>query len=75
MLATLNSTFIGRGLVRVWNTHWTSMPSDPIASVSERLNCAIPISTKTKFMDIVPIPAGRVTFIPEAISARARKKP
>ncbi len=50
-------------------TVWTSIPRQPITSVSPRLNLQMPISTNMKLIDMVPFTEGRLTFIPDAIRA------
>ena len=74
MLATLNAdwTALGRRLAR--KKRWIKIPTLPITSVSPKLSDSIPIRMNRKFIDMVPDPAERVTFMPEARAEMQRKK-
>src|SRR6266699_508855 len=72
--AALKRTCTRFGRVCVFQSDWTSAPPRPISTVSPKLNKAMPIRMKTKFIDIVVLKPGRRTFMAEATIASAKNR-
>src|SRR6266700_3623783 len=72
--AALKRTCTRFGRVCVFQSDWTSAPPRPISTVSPKLNKAMPIRMKTKFIEMVVLKPGRRIFIAEASIAKTKNK-
>src|SRR5712691_1905158 len=72
--APLKRTCTGLGRCCVFQRDWTSAPPRPISTVSPKLNKAMAIRMKTKFVEMVVLKPGRRIFIAEASMAKAKNR-
>src|SRR5258707_15118754 len=72
--AALKSTCTGLGRLCVFQRDWTSAPPRPSRTVSPKLNRAMPVRMKTKFVEIVVLKPGKRIFIAEANMASAKNR-
>src|SRR6266581_226576 len=72
--APLKRTCTGLGRCCVFQRDWTSAPPRPISTVSPKLNKALAIRMKTKFVEMVVLKPGSRIFIAEATIAKAKNR-